>query len=108
MGEDDALGRRRHPVQQLNPPTAGGSERTVQIGNALEDDAGGSSHRTKLLECDAWVAGHLSELRQAIAVGLCDVLSRDSATWLSKCRLTSRVIEVDSVSVRLSLADPRN
>jgi len=48
----------------------------------------------KRCEMNAGIAGRVMRKgRQRLTIGLFDVLSRDSATWLSKCRLTSRVIE---------------
>src|ERR1700730_15927574 len=81
MGEYDKLLGRREALEDLNSSASGRPERAGQLicefdGNATLDDRG--SQRRGLAP---GIARGLGWRRERFAIGLRDILSRDSASW---------------------------
>jgi hypothetical protein len=93
MGEHDKLLGWREDIANLNASASGRPERAGQVIGEFDGDAMFDDRRAQRCGLAAGIAGCLGRLREWFALGLRDILSRDSATWSRRHRLTSRATE---------------
>jgi hypothetical protein len=90
VDEHRELGRRLQAVHDLNTSAAGDSQRAAKLIDIFDRDALKNDRRSETGRSGAGVTGGFGGLRQRLAVGLLDILSRDLASQSGQRRPWSR------------------